>query len=154
MRLSAGNQKCCNGQTLARTPSSFWSPIAASVTSVPTWRVVHSHYSYHNSLIPAFRKKSEPHTMHQEFQLAGIPEYTSEIRYIKGKAHVVNDALFRVPLPAEAATAPQSSTPSVLRGSISSPSPATKPRTQILNTYSGTLTLASSSERSKLTTST
>ena len=50
-------------------------------------------YSDHNSLVPALRKKSEPHTMRQAFQLAGIAEYTSDIRHIEGKANVVADAL-------------------------------------------------------------
>merc|ERR1711895_361891 len=56
-------------------------------------------YSDHNSLVPALRKKSEPHTMRQAFQLAGIAEYTSDICHIEGKANVVADALSRVSLP-------------------------------------------------------
>ena len=65
-------------------------------------------YSDHNSLVPALRKKSEPHTMRQAFQLAGIAEYTSDIRHIEGKANVVADALSRVSLPEEVTTALQS----------------------------------------------
>ena len=61
-------------------------------------------YSDHNSLVPAVRKKSEPHTMRQTYQLAGVAEYTSDIRYIEGKANVVADALSRIALPPDAAS--------------------------------------------------
>ena len=62
-------------------------------------------YSDHNSLVPAIRKKSEPHTMRQTYQLAEIAEYTTDLRYIEGKANVVADALSRVALlPAAAPT--------------------------------------------------
>ena len=46
--------------------------------------------------------------MRQMFQLARIAEYTSDIRYIEGKANVMADALSRVSLPAKAATMLQS----------------------------------------------
>ena len=59
-------------------------------------------YSDHNSLVPAVRKKSEPHTMRQSYQLAGIAEYTNDIRYIEGKANVIADALSRVSIPPNA----------------------------------------------------
>ena len=66
-------------------------------------------YSDHNSLVPAVRKKSEPHTMRQSYQLSGIAEYTNDIRYIEGKANVVADALSRVILPSNAIPTLQSS---------------------------------------------
>ena len=52
-------------------------------------------YTDHQSLIPALSKKSEPHTARQTFQLSAIAEYTTDIRYLCGKANVVADALSR-----------------------------------------------------------
>ena len=43
-------------------------------------------YTDHQSLVPALSKKTEPHTARQTYQLSGIAEYTTDIRYIKGKA--------------------------------------------------------------------
>ena len=52
-------------------------------------------YTDHQSLIPALSKKSEPHTARQTYQLSNIAEYTTDIRYLRGKANVVADALSR-----------------------------------------------------------
>ena len=53
-------------------------------------------YTDHNSLVPAIRKKSEPHTARQTYQLGNIAEYTTDLQYIEGKANVVADALSRL----------------------------------------------------------
>ena len=52
-------------------------------------------YTDHNSLVPALRKKAEPHTARQTYQLSVISEFTTDLRYIEGKANVVADALSR-----------------------------------------------------------
>lgn len=52
-------------------------------------------YTDHQSLVPALSKKSEPHTARQTYQLSGIAEFTTDIRYLEGKANVVADALSR-----------------------------------------------------------
>ena len=52
-------------------------------------------YSDHQSLVPSIHKKSDPQTARQQYQLACIAEYTTDIRYIKGKANVVADHLSR-----------------------------------------------------------
>ena len=54
-------------------------------------------FSDHQSLIPSLAKKTEPQTARQTYQLAGIAEYTTDIRYLKGKVNVVADALSRPP---------------------------------------------------------
>ena len=52
-------------------------------------------YTDHQSLVPALHKKTEPLTARQTYQLSGIAEYTTDIRYLEGKANVVADALSR-----------------------------------------------------------
>ena len=52
-------------------------------------------YTDHDSLVPALRKKAEPHTARQTYQLACIAEYTTDIQYLEGKANVVADQLSR-----------------------------------------------------------
>ena len=52
-------------------------------------------YSDHQSLVPSIHKKSDPQTARQQYQLAGIAEYTTDVRYIQGKANVVADHLSR-----------------------------------------------------------
>ena len=52
-------------------------------------------YTDHQSLIPALHKKTEPQTARQTYQLAGIAEFTTDIRYLEGKANAVADALSR-----------------------------------------------------------
>ena len=52
-------------------------------------------YTDHQSLVPSLHKKSEPQTARQTYQLAGIAEYTTDIRYLEGKANSVADALSR-----------------------------------------------------------
>ena len=52
-------------------------------------------YTDHQSLIPSLSKKSDPQTARQTYQLMCISEYTTDIRYVKGKANLVADALSR-----------------------------------------------------------
>ena len=52
-------------------------------------------YTDHASLVPSMAKKSDPQTIRQTYQLACISEYTTDIRYLQGKANVVADALSR-----------------------------------------------------------
>ena len=52
-------------------------------------------YTDHASLVPSMTKKTDPQTIRQTYQLACISEYTTDIRYLKGKANVVADALSR-----------------------------------------------------------
>ena len=60
-------------------------------------------YTDHDSLVPALRKKSEPLTARQTYQLSCIAEYTTDIAYLEGKANVVADQLSR---PNEEASSP------------------------------------------------
>ena len=52
-------------------------------------------FTDHQSLVPSMKKKSDPQTIRQTYQLACISEYTTDIRYLQGKANVVADALSR-----------------------------------------------------------
>ena len=52
-------------------------------------------YTDHQSLIPSIHKKTDPQTLRQTYQLGCISEYTTDIRYLEGKANVVADALSR-----------------------------------------------------------
>ena len=52
-------------------------------------------YSDHQSLTPSIHKKTDPQTLRQQYQLSCIAEYTTDVRYIQGKANVVADHLSR-----------------------------------------------------------
>ena len=52
-------------------------------------------YTDHESLIPALHKKTDPLTPRQTYQLSNIAEFTTDIRYLEGKANTVADALSR-----------------------------------------------------------
>ena len=52
-------------------------------------------YTDHQSLIPSLSKKTDSHTARQIYQLSCIAEYTTDIRYVQGKANLVADALSR-----------------------------------------------------------
>ena len=52
-------------------------------------------YTDHQSLVPSVHKKTDPQTIRQQYQLSCIAEYTTDIRYLQGKANVVADALSR-----------------------------------------------------------
>ena len=52
-------------------------------------------YTDHQSLVPSMKKKSDPQTIRQTYQLACISEFTTDIQYLQGKANVVADALSR-----------------------------------------------------------
>ena len=52
-------------------------------------------YTDHQSLVPSLAKKTDPQTARQTYQLSCISEYTTDIRYVQGKANLVADALSR-----------------------------------------------------------
>ena len=52
-------------------------------------------YTDHQSLVPSIAKKTDPQTARQTYQLSCISEYTTDIRYVQGKANLVADALSR-----------------------------------------------------------
>ena len=52
-------------------------------------------YTDHQSLVPSISKKTDPQTARQAYQLSCISEYTTDIRYVQGKANLVADALSR-----------------------------------------------------------
>ena len=52
-------------------------------------------YTDHQSLVPSLSKKTDPQTARQTYQLSCISEFTTDIRYVKGKANLVADALSR-----------------------------------------------------------
>ena len=78
-------------------------------------------YSDHQSLVPSMSKKSDPQTARQIYQLACISEFTTDIRYVEGKANIVADALSRPPLDDSETTT----------NSVSAPPP--QPRSQCIN---------------------
>merc|ERR1712002_784666 len=55
-------------------------------------------YTDQDALVPAMRKKTEPHNARQTTQLSNISEYTTDIWEIAGKDNVVADALSRAPV--------------------------------------------------------
>ena len=52
-------------------------------------------YTDHQSLVPSIHKKTDPQTLRQTYQLSCVAEFTTDIRYVEGKANVVADALSR-----------------------------------------------------------
>ena len=52
-------------------------------------------YTDHQSLVPSLSKKTDAQTARQMYQLSCIAEYTTDIRYVEGKANLVADALSR-----------------------------------------------------------
>ena len=52
-------------------------------------------YTDHQSLVPSIHKKTDPQTLRQTYQLSCVAEYTTDIRYVEGKANLVADALSR-----------------------------------------------------------
>ena len=52
-------------------------------------------FTDHQSLVPSIHKKTDPQTLRQTYQLSCIAEFTTDIRYLAGKANVVADALSR-----------------------------------------------------------
>ena len=49
------------------------------------------------ALVPSMKKKSDPLTPRQTYQLSCLSEYTTDIRYIEGKSNLVADTLSRPP---------------------------------------------------------
>ena len=52
-------------------------------------------FTDHQSLVPSLAKRTDPQTARQTYQLANIAEFTTDIRYVEGKANLVADALSR-----------------------------------------------------------
>ena len=52
-------------------------------------------YTDHQSLVPSIHKKTDPQTLRQTYQLSCVAEFTTDVRYVEGKANVVADALSR-----------------------------------------------------------
>ena len=52
-------------------------------------------YTDHQSLVPSIHKKTDHQTLRETYQLSCVPEYTTDIRYVIGKANLVADTLSR-----------------------------------------------------------
>ena len=52
-------------------------------------------FTDHQSLVPSIHKKTDPQTLRQTYQLSCVAEFTTDIRYVEGKANMVADALSR-----------------------------------------------------------
>ena len=86
-------------------------------------------FTDHQSLVPAMAKKSDPLTARQTYQLSCIAEFSTDIRYIEGKANVVADALSRPPqttLEDLGIASVEAANPPASQG-VSSPTPSSTP---------------------------